>query len=337
MRIWFDLSNSPHINMFYDLIKELELEGHEIVITARPLANTVALLNQKELKFTIVGQHYGKNIFKKIFGFPIRVIQLVNFLKHKNINYAVSQSSFHSPLVAKIIGVSSLYTNDNEHALGNLPSFFFATKVLLPEKLKLNWFKRLFCSKHKILRYPGIKEGIYLWRNAEKIQMLRKANPNKEVHIYIRPEPQTAQYYKGDENFLDDLIIELQSKYKITILARNENQLNHYSQPIFIFINLPIKPIPLEEIAIHCTLFIGAGGSMTREMALLGVPTISVYQDNLLEVDQLLIDEGLMWHEMKLTAHKTDEYLHNLTVLPNNNNFIETGKQAYQILKKSIV
>ncbi len=29
MKIWFDLSNSPHINMFYDLIKELESEGNE--------------------------------------------------------------------------------------------------------------------------------------------------------------------------------------------------------------------------------------------------------------------------------------------------------------------
>jgi len=337
MRIWFDLSNSPHINMFYDLIKELELEGHEIEITARPLANTIPLLNQKGLKYTIIGQHYGKNIFKKIFGYPIRVIQLVKYLRPKKINFAVSQSSFHSPIVAKIIGIPSLYTNDNEHALGNLPSFLFATKVLLPEKLKLNWVNRLFCSPNKIIRYPGIKEGIYLWRNAEKVQLIRKSNTIKETHIYIRPEPQTAQYYKGDENFLDDLIMEIQSKYKITILARNENQLSHYSQPIFLFINLPINPIPLEEVAINCTLFIGAGGSMTREMALLGVPTISVYQDDLLEVDQLLIEEGLMWHERKLTANILKSYLMHISNTSSNSLFIEKGKQAYQILKKSIL
>ncbi len=337
MRIWFDLSNSPHINMFYDLIKELEAEGHEIEITARPLANTIALLNQKCLKFTIIGQHYGKNIFKKIFGYPIRVIQLVKYLKTKNIHFAVSQSSFHSPIVAKILGVPSLYTNDNEHALGNLPSFLFATKVLLPEKLELNWINRLFCSNNKILRYPGIKEGIYLWRNAEKVHKARDSKTSNEIHIYIRPEPQTAQYYNGDQNFLDDLIIDLQSKFKIIILARNESQITHYSQPIFLFIDLPINPIPLEDIAFNCTLFIGAGGSMTREMALLGVPTISVYQDDLLEVDQLLIEEGLMWHELKLTAIKVEQYLHRISNSTSNTSFINKGRQAYQILKKSIV
>ncbi len=337
MRIWFDISNSPHINMFYDLIKELESESHEIIITARPLANTIALLNQKGLNYTIIGQHYGKNIFNKIFGYPVRVIQLVHFLRTKHIDFAISQSSFHSPIVAKILGVPSLYTNDNEHALGNLPSFFFATKVLLPEEMNLNWLNSLFCSKRKIIRYPGIKEGIYLWRNAEKIQAFRKSNPIKESQIYIRPEPQTAQYYNGGENFLDDLILDLQSKYKITVLTRNENQFLHYSLPIFLFINTPIKPIPLEEIAIHCTLFIGAGGSMTREMALLGIPTISVYQDALLEVDQLLIKEGLMWHEKQLTSYKVEAYLKLIANTYSNTLFINNGKKAYQILKKSIL
>ena len=125
MRIWFDLSNSPHINMFHDLIRELESEGHEVIITCRPLANTVDLLVQHKLEHTIVGEHYGKNIFRKIFGYPIRIWQLVSFLRNKNIDVAVSQSSFHSPMVARILRKPSIYTNDNEHALGNIPCFIF--------------------------------------------------------------------------------------------------------------------------------------------------------------------------------------------------------------------
>ena len=87
MKIWFDLSNSPHINMFYDLIRELEADGHTIVITSRPLANTVELLDQRGLKHTVVGEHYGKNFYKKIFGYPIRVLQLRKFLKKQQIRY----------------------------------------------------------------------------------------------------------------------------------------------------------------------------------------------------------------------------------------------------------
>ena len=43
MKIWFDLSNSPHINMCAHMIRELQRD-HEVVITCRPLANTVDLL-----------------------------------------------------------------------------------------------------------------------------------------------------------------------------------------------------------------------------------------------------------------------------------------------------
>ena len=46
MRIWFDISNSPQVNMFYNLIRELEAGGHQVIITSRPLANTIELLDQ---------------------------------------------------------------------------------------------------------------------------------------------------------------------------------------------------------------------------------------------------------------------------------------------------
>ena len=42
MRIWIELTNSPHINMFGAMIHELEKE-HEVIITCRPLANTIEL------------------------------------------------------------------------------------------------------------------------------------------------------------------------------------------------------------------------------------------------------------------------------------------------------
>jgi predicted glycosyltransferase len=44
MKIWFDLTNSPHINLFADMIRELKKE-HEVIITCRPLANTIDLLD----------------------------------------------------------------------------------------------------------------------------------------------------------------------------------------------------------------------------------------------------------------------------------------------------
>ncbi|HNP54846.1 MAG TPA: DUF354 domain-containing protein [Ferruginibacter sp.] len=337
MKIWFDLSNSPHINMFHDLIRDLEADGHTVIITSRPLANTVELLDQRGLKHTVVGEHYGKNFYKKMFGYPIRVMQLKKFLKPLKPDLAVSQSSFHSPLVAKLLGIPSIYTNDNEHAMGNRPSFFFATEILIPENLAVEKVARLGTSAKKVIQYPGVKEGIYLWQKGEKIQQARKENPVEGVQIFIRPEPQTAQYYKGKQNFLDDTILALQHKYQFTILPRDANQSKHYKQEQFSHIHVPEKPMNFDSIAAQCTIFIGAGGSMTREMAILGIPTISVYQDALLDVDQFLLSKGLMLHEPNLTPEKIEAYLQSLNNQPPALELMTKGKQAYQLFKQEIL
>ena len=337
MRIWFDLSNSPHINMFHDLIRDMEADGHTIIITSRPLANTVELLDQRGLKHTVVGDHYGKSLLRKIFGYPIRVWQLRNFLRTQKPDLAISQSSFHSPVVARLLGIPSIYTNDNEHAMGNKPAFFCATRILIPENLPVERVARAGISASKVKQYPGVKEGIYLWSKGEAIQQKRKANPSEPINIYIRPEPQTAQYYKGKENFLDETILALQNKYKITVLPRDANQASHYKQPQFSGTQVPDKPMSFDFIAATCTIFIGAGGSMTRELAILGVPTISVYQDDLLEVDQFLLKKGLMLHEPSLTADKVEAYVNSLKNAPPSLELMKKGKEAYNLFKTEIL
>lgn len=337
MKIWFDLSNSPHINMFYDMIRELESEGHTVIITARPLGNTVDLLNQKKLDHTVVGEHYGKNIIKKIVGYPIRVILLKKYLSELKPDLAVSQSSFHSPVVARLMGIPSIYTNDNEHALGNLICFLFADQILIPEKMLIPFLFSFKSFSKRFIRYPGIKEGIYLWKKAMHIYDNRnKLEASLRPRIFIRPEPLTAQYYNGKQNFLDDLIDELQYQCDITLLPRDATQSMHYAQSRFSSIHIPPKPLSFDEIATYCSLFIGAGGSMTREMAMIGIPTISVYQGELLEVDKLLVSKGLMLFEPELTADKLLELLVHYENSAPSNELIDNGKHAYHLFKQTI-
>lgn len=337
MNIWFDISNSPHINMFYALISQLEQEGHTIFITSRPLANTLALLDQKGIPHHVVGKHYGKNFLGKALGYPIRVIQLWHYLRDKKIDLAVSQSSFHSPLTAHLLGVPSIYTNDNEHAMGNIPSFFFATKILLPERFTLSGLSKASAIRKKISYYPGVKEGIYLWRMSKSNKLRDHSPESAPLKLYIRPEPSTAQYYNGKQNFLDDVINELSSRFNIFILPRSKGQAQHYLSNAFKNIIVAEKPISFEEIANDCDLFIGAGGSMTRELAMIGIPTISVYQGDLLEVDKLLIENDLMLHASSISSREVISLLHQLPIANHENKLMAKGKLAYEMLYNTII
>jgi predicted glycosyltransferase len=337
MRIWFDLSNSPHINLFEGLIRELGLD-HEIVITCRPLANTIELLDLHGLPYTVVGQHYGKGLLPKVFGYPVRVAALRSFLANRSIDVAVSQSSFHSPLVGRLLGARSVYTNDNEHALGNVPAFLFANVVLVPEYLSLDRVRRQGASRRKIVTYPGVKEGIYLWRLAAEIgERIGRRSARSRPTVYVRPEPRTAQYYRGGENFLDATLVELKTRARVVVLPRDRAQVAHYADAKFEGIDVASAVAELKAIAPDCDLFVGAGGTMTREMAVLGIPTISVYRGELLDVDRHLIALGRMAHHPELSAAQAFSILDASRTVPPSDELLVKGKAAYELFKQVIL
>lgn len=334
MKIWFDLSNSPHINMFAAMIRDLERQ-HQVVITCRPLANTVDLLNLHGLAHTVVGRHYGKGLWRKVSGYPVRCAELYRFLRPQGIDVAVSQSSFHSPVVARMLGIPSIYMNDNEHAVGNVPAFLAATRILVPEFLSERKLRRQLARPSKVVRYQGVKEGIYLWELEPRLR--QRVAPDGRSTVFVRPEPWTAQYYRGASNFMDQLILGLQAQMRVVVLPRGKAQAEHYLQPAFQGVEVVSTAMDIAEIAPQCNLFIGAGGTMTREMAVLGVPTISVYQDELLDVDNYLLQVGAFIHRPELSAAEALEYAASAARRPANAQLLAKGRNAYETIKAEIV
>lgn len=324
--------------MFAAMIRDLERE-HEVVITCRPLANTIDLLDLHGFKYEVVGLHYGGKLSAKLFGFPVRVTQLWKFLSGKRIDVAISQSSFHSPVSSRLLGVRCIYMNDNEHAMGNIPAFICANAIMVPEFLGIEKLKKQFANPKKVIHYPGVKEGIYLWeldqRLKDRATVGRKAKSRPTV--YIRPEPWTAQYYNGKRNFLDELVLGMKDHVDVVLLPRGKEQGAHYHDARFAGVQVITTALDIADIAPDCDLFIGAGGTMTREMAVLGIPTISVYQDELLDVDRYLLAVGAFAHKPRLTAAQALEFLRTASHQPPNRELLDKGKAAYEMVKSKIL
>jgi len=337
MNIWFDISNSPHVNMFKDMITELR-ERHEVIVTCRDLANTISLLRLHNIPYETVGKHYGKSLVKKTLGYPIRVIQLGQHIKTKKIDVAISQSSFHSPLVSRTHGVPSIYLNDNEHALGNLPAFAFATTIMVPEHMSDRKLRSQFARRNKLIKYPGVKEGIYLWKEAQKVALARLTRPRSaKPVICIRPEPSTAQYYRGKNMFLDPLIEGLAGCAEVRIFPRDREQETHYRANAKKNITVNSSAVDLLQISSECDVFVGAGGTMTREMAVLGVPTISVYQDDLLDVDRFLIREGAMLHNPAASVGEVMDLADQRNEVAGHTVLLEKGRVAYKLIMSELM
>ena len=76
MRVWIDLTNSPHVAFFRPLIRLLEEDGHEVDVTARAFAQTEQLLALHGIDATIVGTHGGRSRFGKSRAMASRLRQL---------------------------------------------------------------------------------------------------------------------------------------------------------------------------------------------------------------------------------------------------------------------
>jgi predicted glycosyltransferase len=336
MRIWIDLTNSPHVNFFAGMITELRRD-HEVVLTSRPLANTIDLLELNGFSYHVIGKHYGQSKVKKALGFGVRILQLYRFLKGQRPDVAISHSSFYSPMVGRLLGIPVIYLNDNEHAAGNRISFLFADRIMVPEFLDLKKVERQWAKPAKILSYPGVKEGVYLWDYSPSSGSFALDDRAGKKVIFVRPEPWTAQYYKGERNFMDKLLLDLKVRFKVVLLPRGEVQEDYYRDKRFAGITVLEKSISLSEIMALCDLFIGAGGTMTREAAVLGIPTISIYQDELLDVDRFLMESGFMVHQPNPDAESVIRLFESLEKRPPDKELLKKGREAYELIKGTLL
>ncbi|MFW5804510.1 MAG: DUF354 domain-containing protein [bacterium] len=335
IKIWIDLTNSPHINFFKPFVNNWKKEGFELIITCRDLSNTIQLIQQNGWDYKVIGKHAGKKKIKKLLHFPIRSLELLNYLKKKRPDIGISHSSFYSPIVASMLKIPSIYLNDNEHAKGNYLAFRYATLNLIPEFLESKAINMKWDKRFRLAYYPGIKEGIYL-SQSPFISNTKKRNAAFK-NIYIRPEPWNAQYYKGESFFLDKLLLEIKSKFKIILLPRDSAQVEYYKTKEFEGIEIPNNPLTLEDIYTNCDLFIGAGGTMTREIAFLGIPTISIYQDKLLAVDQFLIDNKYMHHIKNLDAKILEAVISKQDANEKKTLLFNKGMEAFKLIEKLIL
>src|SRR5580658_4024128 len=94
MKVWIDLDNSPHAHFFAPIIRRLEEEGLEPIITVRSFSQTEELARHYDLDFQVVGDHRAPvRMAARITSTLKRAAQLANFIRGKRPVAAISHGS----------------------------------------------------------------------------------------------------------------------------------------------------------------------------------------------------------------------------------------------------
>ena len=72
VRVWIDLTNSPHVLVMRPVIATLRERGHEVHVTARDFAQTLGLCGRFGIAHTAIGRHRGGGLAAKARGLAAR-------------------------------------------------------------------------------------------------------------------------------------------------------------------------------------------------------------------------------------------------------------------------
>jgi uncharacterized protein len=298
-KIWIDLDNTPHIPFFNPIIEQLEQRGYKVVLTARDCFQTCELADLAGFRYQRIGRHYGKNIVLKLAGLIIRTFQMMPFLWREKPDLAISHGSRSQHLNSFLWHMPVINILDYEHAkLMPLVNF---VRIVIPDVIPT---EAISIEPERILKYPGIKEDVYVSGFAPDPTLLSEIGIRKDqIVISIRPPATEAHYRSAESDVLFEKTIEFLVEKEDTclvILPRNDSQkawiIDRWpglcSSGKIVFPKKAVNGLNL----IWCSdLVISGGGTMNREAAALGVPVYSIFRGKTGAVDRYLAAKGRLF------------------------------------------
>jgi predicted glycosyltransferase len=294
VKVWVDLVNSPQVLVLRPIIDELQARGHEVVITTRDFAQTVQLANQAGLSHTSFGRHGGNSRASAIRANLERVIQLVRFIRSQRVDLALSHNSYSQAVAARLLGIPFVTMMDYEHHQANHIAFRLAKRVLVPEVFPEESSQK-FGAAAKTIRYPGLKEEIYLGQFVPNPAFIREAGlPLDRTIVVARPPGYWADYYHGKGDLFSaaiDRVLADPSAFVVFLprIASQAVSLQGVAPDRYL---IPPRPLNGPNLLYYADLAISAGGTMNREAAVLGTPAYTVFEGALGAVDRSLVARG---------------------------------------------
>ncbi len=298
MRIRIDLANSPHVPLFNALQKELVALGHEVEITARDFAETVALANAAELSAEVIGRHGGAGLYAKGANLTKRAWDLRQWARARHFDLAISHNSYSQIVASRALRLKTVTMMDYEHQPANHLAFRLSHTIIVPACFPAQELRRYGASIVKVRRYHGIKEDVYLSdyyqpRPDFTANLRRLDITSEDLLVVMRPPARTALYHRFENALFDDALTHvLNAGAKVILLPRDSYQRDLYTYCAGKNLIIPETPLPGPDLIASSDLVISAGGTINREAAALGIPAASVFLGKWPAVDQMLVEEG---------------------------------------------
>jgi len=287
VRVWVDLTNSPHVLVMRPLIAAMREDGHEVEVTARDFAQTLELCELLRVDHTAIGRHRGGRLASKGLGLASRSLALVRWARGRRFDVAMGHGSNDVSVAAKLLRVPSATAFDYEWATAqHQVNCRLARAVVVPDAIPPERLER-YGARGKIHAYPGLKEEYYLADFEPDPAVLGELGLDRERPIVVVRTPPEVSLYHRFENPLFGKVLDRLRGTQTVVLPRTPAQRAELGEFI-----VPEHAIDAQSLVAYADLVISAGGTMNREAVALGTPVFTTFEGKLGAVDEALLREG---------------------------------------------
>jgi uncharacterized protein len=292
MRVWVDLTNSPHVLVLRPLIEVMRTDGHDVEVTARDFAQTLELCERFGIAHTAIGRHRGGRLASKGLGLFSRSLALARWAAGRRFDVAIGHGSNDVTVAAALLRVPSATAFDYEWAgAQHQVNCRLARAVVVPEAIPPERLER-YGAKGKLRPYPGLKEEYYLADFEPDEAVLDELGLTRERPLVVVRTPPDVSLYHRFENPLFPRVLErlAASGAQSVVLPRTAAQREEVAR-LGDFV-VPERAVDAQSLVAYADLVISAGGTMNREAVALGTPVFTTFEGRLGAVDEALLREG---------------------------------------------
>jgi uncharacterized protein len=305
MRVWIDLTNSPHVLVMRPVIELLRGDGHEVRVTARDFAQTLALCERLGIEHTAIGRHRGERLGAKALGLASRSAALVRWARAdaraaggRGFDIALGHGSNDVSVAAALLRVPSSTMFDYEWAtVQHNVNCRLARTVVVPDAIPPERLYR-YGAQGKIAPYEGLKEEYYLadFEPDEAVLGELSLDGGRPI-VVVRTPPEVSLYHRFENDLFAHVLARLREAaardgVQPVVLPRVAAQRAELRDvPGFV---VPERAIDAQSLIACADLVISAGGTMNREAVALGVPVYTTFEGRPGAVDERLIEQGRM-------------------------------------------
>lgn len=298
LRVWIDITNSPHVLIFRPIISLLKEKGHELFVTSREFSQVSELLTRFDIDHFHVGAHQGREVYRKIYGLAKRTGSLIAYAAGKNFNLSIGHGSNDCALASFILRIPHVTMFDYEHARAmHSINLRVSAKALVPDLIPSESLYRYGGKDWKIDKYPGLKEEYYLadFKPDESVIDMLGLDINKII-VVMRTPPDLALYHRLDNPIFKDVLQKLgaKSNVEVVVLPRTREQKEYIIGLGLKNVVVPDKAIDAQSLIYYADLVISAGGTMNREAVALNTPVYTLFLGRMGAIDNKLIADGKM-------------------------------------------